>query len=54
MHEREEESVLGFGRKARRKETTWKTKAWMDGWMGSEWILERLVGKCRVDLFGSG
>jgi hypothetical protein len=29
-----------FGGKARRKETTRKTKAWM----GSEWILGRLVG----------
>jgi hypothetical protein len=27
-----EESVQGFGAKARRKETTWKTKAWMGGW----------------------
>jgi hypothetical protein len=35
-----EECVQGFDGKARRKETTWKTKAWM----GSEWILGRLAG----------
>jgi hypothetical protein len=40
-----EESVQGFGGKARRKETTWKTKAdgiRMDlretGWRSVEWI----------------
>jgi hypothetical protein len=27
-----EESVQDFGGKTRRKETTWKTKAWMGGW----------------------
>jgi hypothetical protein len=27
-----EESVQGFGGKARRKETTWKTKAKVGGW----------------------
>jgi hypothetical protein len=27
MHGRGEETVQGFGGKARRKETTWKTKA---------------------------
>jgi hypothetical protein len=37
---RGEECVKGFDGKARRKETTWKTKA--NGRMGSEWI--RLAG----------
>jgi hypothetical protein len=36
MHGRGEECVQGFDGKARREETTWKTKA--------EWILGRLVG----------
>jgi hypothetical protein len=31
-HGRGEKSVQGFGGKARRKETTWKTKAWVGGW----------------------
>jgi hypothetical protein len=44
FHKRGEESVQGFGGKARRKETTWKTKMWMGGWMESEWILRRLAG----------
>jgi hypothetical protein len=30
--EKGEECVQGFDRKARRKETTWKTKAYMEGW----------------------
>jgi hypothetical protein len=40
---REGENVQGFGGKARRKETAWKTKV-VDGRMGSEWILGRLAG----------
>jgi hypothetical protein len=36
-----EELIQGFDGKARRKETTWKTKAKM----GSEWILGRLAGR---------
>jgi hypothetical protein len=39
-HGRGEEIVQGFGGKARRKEATGKTKAYM----GSEWILGRLAG----------
>jgi hypothetical protein len=31
-HEGGEESVQGFGGKARRKETTWNTKELMGGW----------------------
>jgi hypothetical protein len=38
-HEKGEKSVQGFGGKARRKETTGKTKAKM----GSEWMLGRLA-----------
>jgi hypothetical protein len=37
--ERREKCVQGFGRKARRKETTWKNKAMV----GSECILGRLA-----------
>jgi hypothetical protein len=48
-----EESVKGFGGKARGKETTWNTKAWMGGrnQNGSygDWL-----GECRVDAGGSG
>jgi hypothetical protein len=32
MHGRGEECVQGFDWKARRKETTLKTKAWIGGW----------------------
>jgi hypothetical protein len=32
MYGRGEECVQGFDRKAERKETTLKTKAWMGGW----------------------
>jgi hypothetical protein len=35
-----EENAQGFDGKARRKETTWKSKTQM----GSEWILRRLAG----------
>jgi hypothetical protein len=45
MHGRAEKSLKGFGGKARRKETTWKTKGdgiRMDlreiGWAGRVWI----------------
>jgi hypothetical protein len=38
----EERIVHGFGGKACKKETTWKTKAF-GGRMGSEWILGRLA-----------
>jgi hypothetical protein len=31
-----ENRVHGFGGKARRKKTTWKTKAWMRGWDQNE------------------
>jgi hypothetical protein len=42
-HRRGEESVQGFGGKARRKETTWKSR--VDGKMESELILGgRLAG----------
>jgi hypothetical protein len=45
-----EKSVQGFDGKARRKETTGKTKAKM----GSEWILGRLaLGVCGLDSTGS-
>jgi hypothetical protein len=37
-------SLQGFGGKAGRKETTPKTKAYICGRMGSEWILGRLAG----------
>jgi hypothetical protein len=52
-HGRGEETVQGFGGKARRKETTWKTQD-VDGRIESEWILGRLAGECRVDPVGSG
>jgi hypothetical protein len=32
MHEREKESVQGFGGKAQMKETTWKTETYMGRW----------------------
>jgi hypothetical protein len=48
-----EECVQGFDGKARRKETTWKTKVYMGGWdqNGSyrDWPRE-----CRFDPVGSG
>jgi hypothetical protein len=31
-HGRGEKSIQGFGGRARRKETTWKTKAYVGGW----------------------
>jgi hypothetical protein len=46
-----EGSAQCFGGKARRKETTWKTKAKMR--IESEWSLGRLAGECRVDPVGS-
>jgi hypothetical protein len=50
--ERRDKSVQGFGEKARRKETSWKTEAlmggwdqniswetgWRGGWIGFSWI----------------
>jgi hypothetical protein len=36
-HGRREESVQGFGGKARREETTWKTMALMGGWYQNGW-----------------
>jgi hypothetical protein len=41
-HGRGEKSVQGFGGKPK-KESTWKTKAYVGGKMGSEWILGRLA-----------
>jgi hypothetical protein len=52
-HGRKEKSVQGFGGKAQEKETTLKIGG-SDRRLGSEWILGRLAGKCRVELFGSG
>jgi hypothetical protein len=52
-HGRGEKSEQGFGEKARRKENSRKT----DAWMGSEKILGRLPGGgggCGVDVGGSG
>jgi hypothetical protein len=53
MHGREEESVQGFGVKARWKETIRKCKAQMGEWdqNGScgDWL-----GECRMDPFFSG
>jgi hypothetical protein len=51
MYGRGEKNVEGFGGKAQRKETTWKTKVWMDGirmdFRETDW-------GCGVDSVGSG
>jgi hypothetical protein len=48
-----EECVQGFDGEARRKETTWKTKAYMGGWDHNGSYGDRL-GECRLDPVGSG
>jgi hypothetical protein len=52
-HGRGEKSVQGFGGKAQRKETIWKTEAYVGGWdqngSSGDWL-----GGCGLDLSGSG
>jgi hypothetical protein len=53
MHGVGEESVQDFVGKTTRKKTIYKTKAKTKR-KGSECILGRFAGECRVNLFGSG
>jgi hypothetical protein len=52
MHGRGETIVQGFGGKARRKEPTWKTKAWVGRW--DQRIFWGGGGWCGLDLTSSG
>jgi hypothetical protein len=52
-HGRGEKSVQGFGGKVRRKETTWKTKAWVGKGIRMD-LREIGLGGCGLDSTGPG